>query len=239
MIQLKQVGKRYGESWALHPLDGTIEAGQIVALCGSNGAGKSTLLNLMNGTITPSVGSVSLNGRTIGDGKAYHQTFGYMPDDFGFDPSWTVGETYAYYALWQGVKPDKVLLKRVGLDELRHRHVGKLSKGMRQRLLLAQALVTKPDILLLDEPTNGLDPTWMHLLGGLLRDEAARGATIVCSTHQLDVAAMLADEVWMLKDGRVAGRVIVTDETEAYAEIKRFFFESEVEACQTGVARTK
>lgn len=72
---------RYGESWALHPLDGAIDSGQVVALCGSNGAGKSTLLNLMNGTIPPSVGSVSLNGRTIDEGKAYHRTFGYMPDD--------------------------------------------------------------------------------------------------------------------------------------------------------------
>ncbi|OGX78497.1 ABC transporter [Exiguobacterium sp. SH31] len=239
MIQLEQVGKCYGDVWSLHPLDGAIADGRVVALCGSNGAGKSTLLNMLNGTLAPSVGHVSLNGETRDRRKSYNQSFGYMPDDFAFDPSWTVGETFAYYALLQGVKPDASLLNRVGLDAKTRQQVGMLSKGMRQRLLLAQALVTKPDILLLDEPTNGLDPTWMHVLGRLLREEADRGTTIVFSTHQLDVAARLADEVWMLDAGRLEGRVLVQDEQAAYAEIKNFFFEPEVEACQTDAARTK
>ncbi|MFN4213434.1 ABC transporter ATP-binding protein [Exiguobacterium sp.] len=238
MIELKQVGKRYGSTWSLHPLDGTIEAGHVVALCGSNGAGKSTLLNLMNGTITPSVGHISLNGKTTRRRSGFNQTFGYMPDDFAFDPSWTVKETYVYYALLQRVKPDVSLLRRVGLEDKMGQRVGELSKGMRQRLLLAQALVTTPDILLLDEPTNGLDPLWMRSLSQLLREEADRGATIVLSTHQLDVAAMLADEVWVLETGHLVGRVVVHDET-AYDEIRRFFFGIEVDACQTGVSRTK
>lgn len=239
MIQLEQVGKRYGDVWSLHPIDGAIADGRIVALCGGNGAGKSTLLNIMNGTLAPSVGHATLNGNTRARYKAFNQSFGYMPDDFAFDPSWTVGETFTYYALLQGGKPDPILLKRIGLETKRNDLVGKLSKGMRQRLLLAQALVTKPNILLLDEPTNGLDPTWMHLLSQLLRNEADRGTTIVFSTHQLDVAAKLADEVWILDTGRLAGRVIVQDEQTAYIEIKNFFFESEVEACQTDATRTK
>ncbi|STO09065.1 MULTISPECIES: ABC transporter ATP-binding protein [Exiguobacterium] len=238
MIELSQVGKRYGATWSLHPLDGTIETGRVVALCGSNGAGKSTLLNLMNGTIAPSVGHISLNGETTRRRNGFNQTFGYMPDDFAFDPSWTVKETYVYYALLQRAKPDVSLLRRVGLDDKMGRRVGELSKGMRQRLLLAQALVTTPDILLLDEPTNGLDPLWMRSLSQLLREEADRGATIVLSTHQLDVAAMLADEVWVLETGKLIGRVVVHDET-AYDEIRRFFFGIEVDTCQTDVSRTK
>lgn len=239
MINCMDVGKKYGDSWSLQPVREEIAPGKIVALCGSNGAGKSTLLNLMNGTIKLSTGTIQLNGYTMKQRMKYNDSFGYMPDDFSFDEAWTVEETYAYYALLQGARPNSEVLRRVGLYEHKRKRVAELSKGMRQRLLLSQALVSKPDILLLDEPTNGLDPLWMQMLQNLLREEAERGAVIVFSTHQLDVAAMLSDEVWMMKAGAICGKVYVHDERAAYERLKEFFFESRDDTCQMNAARTK
>ncbi|WP_214689150.1 ABC transporter ATP-binding protein [Exiguobacterium sp. s163] len=239
MIHCMDVGKKYGDTWSLHPIHEEIMPGRIVALCGSNGTGKSTLLNLMNGTIQPSTGVIQLNGYTIKQRRRYNQSFGYMPDDFSFDDAWSVDETFSYYSILQGARPNPEILRRVGLDEHKQKRVSELSKGMRQRLLLSQALVSEPDILLLDEPTNGLDPLWMHTLSELLRQEAERGATIVFSTHQLDVAAMLSDEVWMMRAGAVCGKVYVQDEQAAYERLREFFFESKDDTCQMDAARTK
>lgn len=239
MIHCIDVGKKYSDTWSLHPIREEIASGRIVALCGSNGAGKSTLLNLMNGTIEPSTGVIQLNGYTTTERRKYNQSFGYMPDDFSFDGTWTVEETFAYYAILQGARPTPKTLKRVGLYEHKQKRVTELSKGMRQRLLLAQALVNAADILLLDEPTNGLDPIWMRMLQDLLREEAKRGATIVFSTHQLDVAAMLSDEVWMMRAGTICGKVNVHEEQAAYERLREFFFESQDDTCQMHVARTK
>lgn len=239
MIHCIDVGKKYGDTWSLHPIREDIISGKIVALCGSNGAGKSTLLNLMNGTIKPSTGTIQLNGYTIKQRAKYNESFGYMPDDFYFDEAWTVEETFIYYATLQRAHPTLDILKRVGLYEHKRKRVSELSKGMRQRLLLSQALVSEPAILLLDEPTNGLDPLWMQMLSDLLRQEAKWGATIVFSTHQLDVAAMLADEVWMMRAGAVCGKVYVQDEQAAYERLREFFFESKDDTCQMDAARTK
>ncbi|WP_214829117.1 ABC transporter ATP-binding protein [Exiguobacterium algae] len=239
MIRFNQVGKRYGDKWSLQPFDGEIASGKIIALCGSNGAGKSTLLNVLNGTLQPSVGEVLIGEVSPKQRRRYNATFGYMPDDFSFDPSWTVQETFGYYAYLQGGRPDSTYLARVGLNDRSRLRVSELSKGMRQRLLLAQALVTQPDVLLLDEPTNGLDPIWMQTLRHLLRDEANRGATIIFSTHQLDVATLLADEVWTMEAGTITGKILVEDERQAYEELRRFFFGSEQETCQMDIAPTK
>lgn len=239
MIHCIDLGKKYGDTWSLHPIREEIIAGRIIALCGSNGAGKSTLLNLMNGTIEPSIGVVQLNGYTTKQRTKYNESFGYMPDDFSFDRTWTVEETFAYYAILQGARPTPEVLKRVGLYEHKRKKIAELSKGMRQRLLLAQALVNEADILLLDEPTNGLDPIWMRLLQDLLREVAERGTTIVFSTHQLDVAAMLSDEVWMMRAGSICGKVHVHEEHAAYEHLREFFFESRDDTCQMDVARTK
>ncbi|WP_215143482.1 ABC transporter ATP-binding protein [Exiguobacterium qingdaonense] len=239
MINCLEVGKKYGDTWSLHPVSEEVAPGRIIALCGSNGAGKSTLLNLMNGTIEPSTGSIRLNGYTPKQRLKYNDCFGYMPDDFSFDDGWTVEETFVYYATLQGASPNAEMLKRVDLYEHRKKRVAQLSKGMRQRLLLSQALVSEPDVLLLDEPTNGLDPVWIRMLQDLLREEAKRGATIVFSTHQLDVASMLSDEVWMMRAGVMNGKVYVQEEQAAYERLREFFFESRDDTCQMDVARTK
>lgn len=238
MIELCGIGKQYGATWSLEPITAQMDTGRIIALCGSNGAGKSTLLNLLNRTIRPSVGHASINGVTTQE-RSYCKTFGYMPDDFMFDGTWTVGETYAYYARLQQTQPSREGLIRVGLQDQVNQRVASLSKGMRQRLLLAQALVTRAAVLLLDEPTNGLDPIWMDTLQVILQEEAMRGATIVFSTHQLDVASRIADEIWVLTDGRLVERLNVEEPELAYATLQHFFFPQKVDTCQMRVTSTK
>lgn len=223
MIRFDEVGKRYGRVWSLHPVSGVVRKGSVVALCGSNGAGKSTLLNVLNGTTRASCGSVSIEGEAA-NAKHVRSRLGYMPDDFEFDAAMTVKETLRYYGLLQGVK--KIpggLLERVGLAEHADKRTRALSKGMRQRLLLAQALLNEPSLLVLDEPTNGLDPHWIRELTTILTEERERGTTVIFSTHQLDVAAEMADEVWVLQEGRIVQRITGNDEAERYREIRAVF----------------
>lgn len=213
MIYFRNVGKRYKKTWALQPMSETIQAGTILALSGPNGAGKSTILNLLTRSIRPTVGSIQMDATSVA----------FMPDDFEFEAMWTVQETYVYLTAMQGEAAETSILERVGLFEHRNKKISMLSKGMRQRLLLAQALVTRPSILLLDEPTNGLDPSWMNILSLLLREEAERGCTIVLSTHQLDIASQLADEIWWLDQGIVQEKIVVTDASVAYDRLSHHF----------------
>ncbi|WP_114571618.1 ATP-binding cassette domain-containing protein [Exiguobacterium flavidum] len=200
MIEMKKLGKRYDDVFVLQPLSEVIGKGRIIALCGSNGAGKSTLLSLLTGAAEQSEGEVLMNGISPSDKRRYNLQFGYMPDDFEFVHGLTVEKTLEYFAVLQGHEVADQL-ERTGLTMHLKKRVSDLSKGMRQRLLLAQALLSSPEVLLLDEPTNGLDPAWVVTLGDILQEEADEGTTIVFSTHQLDAAAKLADEIWLMREG--------------------------------------
>src|SRR5699024_10864175 len=130
------------------------------ALCGGNGAGKSTLRRLITGLLKPTTGHVTINGKTRKSNKRdFSKEFGYMPDDFKFQTSMTAKETIQFYAQIKNIdkKRYKEIMQEVGLLDKLNVKVGKFSKGMKQRLLLAQALLSNPNILILDEPTNGLE----------------------------------------------------------------------------------
>ncbi|WP_393964825.1 ABC transporter ATP-binding protein [Exiguobacterium sp. S22-S28] len=213
MIYFQDVGKRYKKTWALQPMSETIQAGTILALSGPNGAGKSTILNLLTRSIRPTVGSIQIDTTSVA----------FMPDDFEFEAIWTVGETYDYLTAMQGQVSEKSILERVGLLEHQDKKISMLSKGMRQRLLLAQALVTRPAILLLDEPTNGLDPSWMNELSLIIKEEAARGCSIIFSTHQLDIASQLADEIWWIDRGIIQEKIQVKNATATFNHLRRHF----------------
>lgn len=218
-LQMKSVIKRINKETIVHPFELEIGEGQVVALCGGNGAGKSTILRMIAGIIHPTAGTISIGGlQWKQDRRKYARQIGYMPDDFNFGLALTAWETILFYAELQGAPASRAeeVLNIVGLQEVKHRSVGSYSKGMRQRLLFAQALLSKPPLLILDEPTNGLDPLWMDAFVQLVREVAAQGQTVLFSSHHLPVAEAAADSVIFLQTGRVVGAGSVEDYRKRY-----------------------
>jgi len=192
----------------VEPIDVKLGKGEVLALCGGNGAGKSTILRMIAGIMRPSGGSVRVNGWDwTRDRSQYAKQLGYMPDDYSFSPGLTAMEALSFWAALRGVGKERVLeaLELVGLEQKRSGKVQTFSKGMRQRLLFAQAILAEPPLLLMDEPTNGLDPYWMDEFVRLLGELKRRGHAVVFSTHQLQTAEEIADRVVFLIDGRKCG----------------------------------
>lgn len=206
IVEMKQLSKRIKKKHILSPLDYQLSEGKILALCGGNGAGKSTLIRLITGLIAPSTGHVTINGLSRKKHKQdFLKQFGYMPDDFQFQKSMTTKETIAFYAKIKNIDQAtyQATLEDVGLLDQRNEKVGTFSKGMNQRLLLAQALLAQPRLLILDEPTNGLDPYWVKQFADLMLRAKLNGQTIIFSTHDLPIAEQIADEVMFLSHGEI------------------------------------
>lgn len=205
-LVINNISKRIKKRVIVEPLTHSLNTGNIIALCGGNGAGKSTLIRLITGLISPTSGEVYLNGISKKQNKKkFLNEIGYMPDDFQFQKSITAKETLLFYAKLKGIGSKRVedIFKQVGLLEDQNKKVSTFSKGMNQRLLLAQALLANPNFLILDEPTNGLDPYWVKQFSKLMLSAKKNGQTIIFSTHDLHVAEEIADEVLFLKNGNV------------------------------------
>jgi len=204
--ELTGVVKAYGSQRAVASVDMVLRAGECVALAGHNGAGKSTLIKLMLGLIKPDEGEV----RVLGDDPATRQAaqsrmaVGYLPENVAFHPSMTGFETLAFYAKLkrQPLARNAELLARVGIAQAAKRPVGTYSKGMRQRLGLAQALLGQPRLLLLDEPTTGLDPALRQVFYEILRDLRDGGTSIVLSSHALAEIEGQADRFVIMNRGK-------------------------------------
>lgn len=213
-IQLSNITKKVRKKQLLAPIHYELEKGKILALCGGNGAGKSTLIRVMIGLMKPTTGTVKMFGFDQKTNKnAFLQQFGYMPDDFQFQKSITAKETIRFYAKLKSIDSARTeeILQIVGLLDKQNEKVGTFSKGMKQRLLLAQALLARPNILILDEPTNGLDPYWINEFSNIIKDAKKAGQTVVFSTHDLHVAQNVADEVIFLSDGEVISNGSMND----------------------------
>lgn len=205
-LVLKEVSKTVGEQQLVEPLNLSCTSGQIVALCGGNGAGKSTIIRMIAGLTLQSKGKITIDGMSIQQSRQqYVQKIGYMPDDFQFTGGFTAYEALAFWGDLKGVPRARVLelLQEVGLQDTGKKKVQSFSKGMRQRLLLAQAILSRPAILLLDEPTNGLDPYWMKRFATMMTTAARNGSLVIFSTHQLQVAEAIADTIIFLHNGKV------------------------------------
>ncbi|MGG1596878.1 ABC transporter ATP-binding protein [Paenibacillus naphthalenovorans] len=206
VLKLKGIGKDIGGQTIIHSIDMSLRQGQVLALCGGNGAGKSTLLRMITGILQPTRGTIEVNGLQWRHNRLkYAEQIGYMPDDYLFGQGLSAEETLAFWASLRKVPMSRVreVLELVGLIEVRRKSVSSFSKGMRQRLLFAQALLAKPPLLIMDEPTNGLDPYWMDSFVELVRFAKQEGHTVVFSTHQLQVAELAADSVVFLKNGHI------------------------------------
>ncbi|WP_138751410.1 ABC transporter ATP-binding protein [Paenibacillus sinopodophylli] len=206
IVKLEGITKAIKKQIIIEDLHMQIEPGQIVALCGGNGAGKSTILRMIAGISQPDSGSITVGGlRWKEDRKRYAELIGYMPDDFRFSHGLTAYETLAFWAVLRGIGKERVkeLLHVVGLEDTGNKAVSSFSKGMRQRVLFAQALLAKPPIILMDEPTNGLDPYWIESFVRMVKETAANGQTVIFSTHQLHIAEVLADRIALLRGGQI------------------------------------
>lgn len=205
-IDLRSVTKRYAALRAVDTVSLSIEPGECVILAGHNGAGKSTLIKLILGLIRPESGSVRVLGDVPGTEAATRsrRQIGYLPETVALHPSLTGTETLAFYARLKGLPTagNPALLSRVGIADAAKRRVGGYSKGMRQRLALAQALLGHPRVLLLDEPTSGLDPASRLLFYSIVGELRAAGAAILLSTHALAELEGLADRVIVMRKGR-------------------------------------
>lgn len=203
-VDIQGVNQRYGSMTVLHDLDLSLGEGEVLGLFGHNGAGKTTSMKLILGLLTASEGDVRVLGRAPND-PAVRRQLGYLPENVTFYPQLTGRETLRHFARLKGAPLGQVneLLEQVGLAQAADRRVKTYSKGMRQRLGLAQALLGEPRLLLLDEPTVGLDPIATQELYLMIDRLRQRGASIILCSHVLPGVEAHINRAAILAKGRL------------------------------------
>jgi ABC-2 type transport system ATP-binding protein len=205
MITATSLTKRYRRVAAVDGVTFACESGTITGFLGRNGAGKSTTLRMITGLTRPDAGRAAVAGKPFADLPNPARTVGTLLDAAAFHDGRTGRETLQIACTMTGVPKARAsnLLDAVGLSGDATRRVGTYSLGMRQRLGLAHALVGEPSVLILDEPANGLDPEGIAWIRTLLRDFAARGGTVLLSSHLLAEVQATADHLVIIDQGRV------------------------------------
>lgn len=203
-LKISGLTKSFAGAKALDAVSLTVSPGTRVALLGHNGAGKSTMMKIILGLIPFDAGQVEVCGAAPGTAAARAQV-AYLPENAAFHPALTGQEQIAHYLRLRGESPKQALglLERVGLHDAARRRIGTYSKGMRQRVGLAQALIGRPRLLVLDEPTSGLDPVSRRDFYALLDGLAAEGAAILLSSHALTEVEARTDRILILSRGRM------------------------------------
>ncbi|MGB7270288.1 MAG: ABC transporter ATP-binding protein [Albidovulum sp.] len=210
-LRIEGVSKRRGSQAVLSDVSLVVRPGERVALLGHNGAGKTTLMKIVLGLVHASGGTVAVMGAAPGTIEARRAT-AYLPEAVAFHKSLTGREQLTVFARLSGAPKDVVaaLLARVGLTDAADRRLGTYSKGMRQRLGMAQVLLGKPKVALLDEPTSGLDPASRHELYAIIDELAAGGTAVLIASHALTEVEARTERIAIMKDGR-----LVADDTLA------------------------
>lgn len=203
-VEIQGVSQRYGSMTVLHDLNLNLGEGEVLGLFGHNGAGKTTSMKLILGLLSPSAGQVKVLGRAPNDPQVRRQ-LGYLPENVTFYPQLSGRETLCHFARLKGAAQSQVdeLLEQVGLAHAADRRVKTYSKGMRQRLGLAQALLGEPKLLLLDEPTVGLDPIATQDLYQLIDRLRQRGTSIILCSHVLPGVEAHINRAAILAKGRL------------------------------------
>lgn len=213
VIEVKNLTKKYGDFTAVDHVNYTVEEGEIFGLLGHNGAGKTTTILMLLGLIAPTEGTAVVNGvDVIEQPLQSRRNVGLLPENAGFYENLTARQNLQFYAELADV-PEKAaseriekLIDQVGLGGKREVKVAAYSRGMRQRLGIAQSLVRDPKILILDEPTQGIDPEGTRDLRELIRNLSKRdGKTVIFTTHVLYEVNKLCDRVAIMKQGTIAG----------------------------------
>jgi ABC-2 type transport system ATP-binding protein len=237
MIQVDNLTRRYGDFTAVDEVSFRIGRGEIVGLLGHNGAGKTTIMKMLTGFLEPTAGTIDINGLRIGrDTTAIQSRIGYLPENCPVWPEMTVIDYLDYQATLHGManRQRKTAIaraiRRTALKEKATATIQTLSRGYRQRVGVAQAILHEPDIVILDEPTNGLDPTQIRQMRDLIR-ELAQSATVIVSTHILQEVQAVCERVLILRAGRLVvdsrldelqreGALLVAVDGDAQAALK-------------------
>lgn len=210
MIRVEHLTRRYGDFTAVSDVSFTIGRGEVVGLLGHNGAGKTTIMKMITGFLEPTAGTIHIDDLQMGRDTAAIQTrIGYLPENCPVWPEMTVIDYLDYQAALHGVpqarRPAAIAraIRRTALKEKATAPIQTLSRGYRQRVGVAQAILHEPDIVILDEPTNGLDPTQIRHMRELI-GELAKTATVIVSTHILQEVQAVCERVLILRAGRLA-----------------------------------
>src|SRR5210317_373975 len=224
-ILLKNISKNYGAQKALNEVTLTIEKGQITGLLGPNGAGKSTLMKIITGAILPTSGTAVVNGvDVVAFPLQVQQSLGYLPEHNPQYLELYVREYLEYVAQLYKVDKKRIptVIEQTVLGPEQHKKIGSLSKGYRQRVGLAAALIPDPEVLILDEPTTGLDPAQLIEIRDLLKN-IATDKTVLFSTHIMQEVVELCDTVVFLQAGEIKQQCNRAEIEQGSAHLERLF----------------
>ncbi|MBW2527858.1 MAG: ABC transporter ATP-binding protein [Deltaproteobacteria bacterium] len=205
-IEVADLSYAYGQHEAVKAISFDVASGEILGFLGPNGAGKSTTIKMLTGQLTPRSGSARVLGQDVTRHRAEVQArIGVCFEEKNLYLSMSADENLRFFARLFGIKrfDPTGLLERVGLVDRRKERVEQFSKGMRQRLMIARALVNRPEVLFLDEPTSGLDPVSAQSVRRIVREEAERGAAVLLTTHDMHEADELSDRVAFIHQGEL------------------------------------
>lgn len=230
-IQVDSVVKNYGHQKALNQVSFSIDSGEIVGFLGPNGAGKSTMMKIITTYIEPTSGSVSVNGfDTINKGMQVKRSIGYLPEHNPLYLDFYVKEYLKFHADIHkiGKKRIQEVIDLVGLIDIKGKKIGQLSKGYRQRVGLAAAILHDPEVLILDEPTTGLDPNQLKEIRGLIK-EIGKKKTILLSTHIMQEVEAMCDRVIIINKGNIVADRKLSDFMSEQKQVIQVEFDLRIE----------
>jgi ABC-2 type transport system ATP-binding protein len=228
-IKIQNLTKVYGQQKALNNIGFEISKGEIVGFLGPNGAGKSTTMKILSGYLKPTGGKTTLNGLDVDtESKEIKKHIGYLPEHNPLYLDMYVEEFLNFVGSLYGFSKSHLkerteeIIKKVGLDPEKHKKIAQLSKGYRQRVGLAQALIHNPDVLILDEPTTGLDPNQLVEIRELIK-QVGKDKTVILSTHIMQEVEAICDRVIIINHGEIVADAALSEIKKEGSSLEAIF----------------